>query len=84
MATSAQDLMNTVATSGYEKLSPLGVEQCILAALGDGGGGGSGQVTQGNGIPDPAGPSDPTQPAMYTDLDTGIIYSWSVPGQVWI
>lgn len=62
----------------------LVVLQKTLGAIIDGGGsGGSGAVMQGNGAP-VAAPADPTQPAIYTDLDDGSIYTWSVPGQNWI
>lgn len=82
MSTSAQDLMNTVATAGYAKLSPLDVERCILAAIGSGGGG-SNNDSQGNGDP-VLPPSDTSLTAYYTDLDNGVIWSWSIPSQAWI
>lgn len=46
---------------------------------------GSGAVMQGSG--DPTGlvtPADPTSAAIYTDLDTGILYTWNVVTQAWI
>ncbi len=83
MATSAQDLMDIVAAQGYDRLAPLQVEECILAAIASGGGGGSGAVTQGIGDP-VAAPSDPSQPAIYTNLSTSVIWTWDVTNQIWI
>lgn len=59
----------------------------ILTALnngsGGGGGGGSGSVLQGHGAP-VAAPTTASQAALYTDLDSGLIYTWNVGSQSWI
>lgn len=47
------------------------------------GGGGGGGVAQGSGAP-VAAPSDPTIAWIYTDTDTGTLYSWDVNLQAWI
>jgi hypothetical protein len=47
------------------------------------GGGGAKEVFQGSGAP-VAAPTDATAPAVYTDLDTGVIYTWNVVSQSWI
>jgi hypothetical protein len=55
----------------------------IAVAGGGGGGGGSGAVTQG--IIDPvAAPATPGSPAIYTNLTSGVIFSWDVTNQVWV
>lgn len=64
----------------------------ILQALNGGAGGGSGGggattscgcVIQGSGAP-VAAPTTPTIPYVYTDLDTGVVYTWNVVTQAWI
>jgi hypothetical protein len=55
---------------------------CSIMTTGTGGGGGSGAVMQGHGAP-VAPPTTPTSPAIYTDLDSGINYTWRVDTQVW-
>lgn len=45
-------------------------------------GGGGNQITQG--LVDPvAPPVDPTKPALYTNLDTGALWTWNTDDQVW-
>ncbi len=47
-----------------------------------GGGGGSGQVLQGNGAP-VAPPPTASSPALYSDLISGILWTWNVTTQAW-
>lgn len=55
----------------------------IAVAGGGGGGGGSGAVTQGAADP-VAAPATPTSPAIYTNLTSGVIWTWNVVTQAWI
>lgn len=84
-AASAQTLITAAQGLGYDSLSDRGIKECTLYAIsagGGGGGGGSGSVEQGNGPP--AGiPTDPLQPAIYTDLLTTFVWSWDVANQTW-
>lgn len=60
---------------------------CQIQANGSTGGGGSGFVLQGVGVPSgtlPTGPSTPSSPALYTDLNTGTIWTWNVTSQTWV
>lgn len=60
--------------------------QCGSVGGGGGGGGGTvdcGCVIQDHGAPS-AAPADPTIPYIYTDLDSGITYTWNVETQAWI
>lgn len=46
------------------------------------GGGGSGQVMQG--LADPTiPPATPTSPALYTNLNSGTIFTWNTNSQAW-
>lgn len=86
MADTAQTLIEAAVALGYESLSDRGLKECLLFAASDGGGGGgggSGAVTQGAGAPSSA-PTDPTSPAIYTNLTDGVIYTWNVVSQAWI
>lgn len=40
------------------------------------------EVYQGNGVPALV-PEDPTKPALYTDRDTGVLYTWNTVTQTW-
>lgn len=42
-----------------------------------------GNLLQGNGPPS-AIPQDPTEPAYYTDLSNGDLWTWDATNQVWI
>lgn len=55
---------------------------CDIQAEG-GGGGGSSAIYQGAGVP-AFFPLDPDQPALYTNLTDGVLFTWSVPLQAWI
>lgn len=55
---------------------------CSIMSNGSGGGG-SGAVTQGSGAP-VAAPTTATSPAIYTDLTSGIIWTWNVLTQTWV
>lgn len=54
----------------------------LVKILNSGGGGGSGFVLQGAGAPTNA-PSNTNSPALYTDTNTGVIYTWNVSTQSW-
>lgn len=45
-------------------------------------GGAAIQVFQGSGNP-VAAPTTPSVPALYTDLNTGILWTWNVVTQAW-
>lgn len=66
------------------RTNPIRVlEVKMLTALGGGSGGvGAGFVLQGSGAPSSA-PTNPSSSAIYTDLDTGVIYTWNVVTQAW-
>jgi hypothetical protein len=87
MAATANTLIASAMSLGYDSLSDRGLKECLLYAASDGGGGGggggSGAVTQGTGAPSSA-PTDPTSPAIYTNLTDGVIYTWNVVTQAWI
>lgn len=53
-----------------------------LNAISGGGGGGSGSVLQGTDDPI-AAPSTPTSPAVYTNLTSGVMFTWNVTAQAW-
>lgn len=61
-----------------QKVSPAGVRG--LAGIP---GPVSGAMYQGSGAP-VAAPSNPVVPALYCDLDTGVLYTWNVITQLWI
>jgi len=68
---------------------PLGMQFPVLIALmcqiannPSSGGGGSGQVLQGNGAP-VAPPPTASSPALYSDLVSGILWTWNVTTQAW-
>lgn len=42
-----------------------------------------GQLLQGNGAPGALVPADPTQMALYVDLQTGLMYTWNTTTQAW-
>lgn len=61
---------------------------CSTQSSSGGGGGGGGfkrQVFEGHGEPNSISflPDDVTIANTYTDLDVGVIYTWSVPLQAW-
>lgn len=67
---------------------PPGMQFPVLASLlcqianNGAGGGGSGQVLQGNADPVSA-PANPASPALYTNLTSGILFTWNVSTQQW-
>jgi hypothetical protein len=85
MADTADTLIAAAMALGYDGLSDRGLKECLLYAAdtNGGGGGGSGSVEQGHGAPSGI-PTDPLQPAIYTDLDTTFVYSWDVGSQAWV
>lgn len=79
---------NALLASGacFQCLSPgqaAIAELQLLCDISESGGGGSGGVFQGSGAP-VAPPANPDSPAIYTDLDDGVIYTWNVVTQAWI
>jgi hypothetical protein len=48
-----------------------------------GGGGGSGSVLQG-AIDPVAAPATPGSPALYTNLTSGVLWTWNVTTQTWV
>lgn len=66
--------------------SELVTTQKILGATlaaGSGGSTSTDAVTNGHGAPASA-PADPAAAALYTDLTTGIIYTWPAGGPAWV
>lgn len=60
------------------------IELALLCQIATGsGGGGSGAVMQGAADP-VAPPTNPTMPAIYTNLTSGVIWTWNVVTQAWI
>lgn len=75
MACTAASLLATAMAAGYAKLSDRSLRECIVvsACAASGGGGGGGVVSSGAGAP----VADPgVANALYTDTNTGILYSW--------
>jgi hypothetical protein len=80
---------NTLLASGacYQCLDEDQFQMAVLQLLCDiaasgGGGGGSAQLLQGDGAP-VDDPTNPFAPALYTDLLTGVIYTWNANTGIW-
>lgn len=86
--TMACDLQTLITEGRCFSCQPLGqlyyIELALLCQIAAAGGaaGTGGSVLQGNGAP-VAAPANPLLPAVYTDLATGVIYTWRVDTQVW-
>lgn len=61
------------------------LNKILGAILAGGGGGGGGANNDAQGAADPSSPpNNPAQPAYYTNLTTGTIFTWNVSTQGWI
>lgn len=83
MATCNPNTLIQAATS-FQSLDEDQFQMAVLQLLCDitASGGAAMQVLQGNGNPVDA-PANPSFPALYTDLTTGILWTWNVITQAW-
>ena len=72
--------------TSFQSMGETQFQMAVLQLLCDisasGGGGGAAQVFQGTGSPTNP-PTAAGLPALYTDLTTGVIYTWNVITQAW-
>lgn len=85
---SANQLANAAAKACLNCSDERSIWVQILYTLnqiqaGGGTGGGSGSVLQGT-IDPVAAPANPAVPALYTNLTTGVIWTWIVTSQTWV
>lgn len=72
--------LDTNAGVLYVKVSGTGVNGWVQAGTGSSG---SPQITQGNGAPS-SPPGAPALPSIYTDRQSGVLYSWNTVSQAWM
>lgn len=74
MSTSAQTLVNSAVSLGYDKLSERLAKECLLVAAQTGGGGGGGATAPLAGVGSPEGVQTGAPGTPYTQTDTGSIW----------